>query len=156
MEMSILIRLQTINEANYERCLALKATVANANFVDTVTYSLAEAYVFYHDMKPFAIYEDDTMIGFVSMYVGEKNYQIINFFIDDAVQKQGFGIKAAKVCIHFLQKEYNAVRVSCPVDLHNKDAQAFWKKLGFQFSDTVENGYVFMRFMIPEDKNSSF
>ena len=29
------------------------------------------------------------MIGFVSMYVGEENYQIINFLIDDAYQKKG-------------------------------------------------------------------
>lgn len=74
--MSILIRLQTINEANHERCLALKVSVANANFVDTVTHSLAEAYVFYHDMIPFTIYEDDPMIGFVSMYVGDKTIRL--------------------------------------------------------------------------------
>ena len=29
--------------------------------------------------KAFAIYSDDTIVGFVSMYVGEDNYQIINF-----------------------------------------------------------------------------
>lgn len=54
----------------------LKASVANANFVDTVTHSLAEAYVFYHDMIPFTIYEDDPMIGFVSMYVGDKTIRL--------------------------------------------------------------------------------
>ncbi len=35
---------------------------------------------FYKDTKPFAIYEDEKIIGFVLMYVGEENYQIINFF----------------------------------------------------------------------------
>ena len=66
------IELRTINENNYTDCLNLKASVANTNFVDSVAYSLAEAWVHYKDTTPFAIYADETMIGFVSMYVGEE------------------------------------------------------------------------------------
>jgi len=101
-----MIELRTINENNYTDCLNLKASVEN--FVDSVAYSLAEAWVHYKDTKPFAIYADETMIGFVSMYVGEENYQIINFLIDDAYQKKGYGTAAAKLCIDFLYKEYKA------------------------------------------------
>lgn len=140
-----MISLRTIDENNYRQCFSLKATVKDENFVDCVTYSLAEAWVFYQDTKPFAIYENDTMVGFVSMYVGEENYQIINFLIDDAFQKKGLGTEAAKVCIHFLQGEYHAGRVSVPVALENVAAQRFWRKLGFQSSGHVEDGYVFMR-----------
>lgn len=68
-------------------CLNLKASVANENFVDSVAYSLAEAWVHYKDTKPFAIYADETMIGFVSMYVGEENYQIINFLLMMPIKK---------------------------------------------------------------------
>ena len=71
--------------------------------VDPVTYSLAEAWVYYQDTRPFAIYSDDTIVGFVSMYVGEDNYQIINFLIDDAFQRKGYGSKAVKLCIEYLQ-----------------------------------------------------
>lgn len=82
------------------------------------------------------------------MYVGEENYQIINFLIDDAYQKRGLGTKAAKACIQFLKKEYNAKRISVPVELQNIVAQRFWKKLKFIFSDNVEDGYIFMRLML--------
>lgn len=99
-----MIELRTINENNYTDCLNLKASVANTNFVDSVAYSLAEAWVHYKDTKPFAIYADETMIGFVSMYVGEENYQIINFLIDDAYQKKGYGTAAAKLCIATVYK----------------------------------------------------
>lgn len=116
-----MIELRTITEDNFEQCFNLKASVEKESFVDSVTYSLAEAWVFYKDTRPFAIYNDDTMIGFVSMYVGEENYQIINFLIDDAFQKKGLGTKAA---------------------------QRFWKKLGFVFSDNIEDGYVFMRLIL--------
>ena len=120
-----MIELRTINEDNYEQCLNLKATVEKESFVDSVTYSLAEAWVFYKDTRPFAIYDDDKMIGFVSMYVGEGNYQIINFLIDDGFQKRGLGTKAAEACIHFLKNEYGAKRVSVPVELKNMAAQRF-------------------------------
>ncbi len=79
------------------------------------------------------------------MYVGEKNYQIINFLIDAAFQKRGLGTKAAKTCIRYLQSEYGAKRISVPVELKNVTAQKFWEKLGFTFSDCVEEGYIFMR-----------
>lgn len=140
-----MIELRTINEDNYEQCLNLKASVENESFVDSVTYSLAEAWVFYKDTRPFAIYDDNKMIGFVSMYVGEEHYQIINFLIDDAFQKKGLGTKAAKACIHFLKNEYGAGIVSVPVELKNIAAKRFWGKLGFVFSDNVEDGYIFMR-----------
>lgn len=140
-----MVELRVINEDNYEECLNLRASVENENFVDSVAYSLAEAWVFYKDTKPFAIYENDEMIGFVSMYVGEENYQIINFLIDDAYQKRGLGTRAAKICIGFLKKGYNVQRISVPVYQENVVAQKFWSKLGFVFSDNVEDGYVFMR-----------
>ena len=107
-----MIELRTINENNYTDCLNLKASVANENFADSVAYSLAEAWVHYKDTKPFAIYVDETMIGFVSMYVVE---------------------------------EYKARRVSAPVNQCHTAAQKFWTKLGFAYSDSVEDGYVFMR-----------
>ncbi len=70
-----MIELRAISEDNFRECLLLRASVENEDFVDPVTYSLAEAWVYYQDTRPFAIYSDDTIVGFVSMYVGEDNYQ---------------------------------------------------------------------------------
>lgn len=140
-----MVELRTIDENNYQQCFRLQASVAREDFVDPVIYSLAEAWVFYRDTRPFAIYDDNNMIGFVSMYVGEENYQIINFLIDDAFRHKGFGTQAAKLCIDFLRKEYHADRVSVPVEVEHTDAQRFWGKLDFVPSDCVEDGYVFMR-----------
>lgn len=140
-----MVELRVINEDNYPECLNLSASVENEDFVDSVAYSLAEAWVYYKDTKPFAIYENDKLIGFVSMYVGEENYQIINFLIDDAFQRKGFGTEAARACIRFLRSKYDAGIISAPVKLEHTAAQKFWGKLGFSFSDNVEDGYIFMR-----------
>lgn len=104
----ILVTLKIINEDNYEECLSLNVSVENENFVDSVAWSLAEAWAFYEDSRPFAIYADDLMVGYVLMYIGENNPQIINFMIDSRFQKRGYGTAAAKLCIDYLSQECHA------------------------------------------------
>ena len=101
------ILIKGITEENFQQCLQLKASVPDSQFVDTVEYSLAEAWLYYNDMRPFAIYLGSNIIGFVSMYIGEENYQIINFLIDDMYRGAGIGTKAAKICIDYLSKNYD-------------------------------------------------
>ena len=141
-----MIELRTITEDNFQQCLNLNAGVQDGSFVDPVSYSLAEAWVYYQDTRPFAIYNDDVMIGFVLMYVGEQNCQIINFLIDYPFQRKGFGTEAARLCIEYLRNEYSANKISAPVKLEHAAAYKFWSRLGFCCSDTVEDGYMFMRY----------
>lgn len=145
-----MVELRTINEDNYEECLNLRASVANADFVDPVAWSLAEAWVFYDASRPFAIYADDVMVGYVLMYVGEENPQIINFMIDSRFQKRGYGTAAARLCVEYLCKEYNASKISLPVEPENIAAQRLWSSVGFEMTDDMEDGYLFMRLYIPK------
>lgn len=143
-----MVELRPITEDNYKECLSLNASVDNADFVDPVAYSLAEAWVYYDDSRPFAIYADDVMVGYVLMYVGEENHQIINFMIDSRFQRRGYGLAAAKLCVEYLCKEYNASRISLPVDPENIAAQRLWSRIGFEMTDDMEDGYVFMRLYV--------
>lgn len=145
-----LLELRKINSDNYEECLNLRTTDTSVEFVDSVAFSLAEAWVFFEESRPFAIYVDDVMVGFVSMFIGDNNPQIINFMIDSRFQKRGYGTAAAKLCIEYLCKEFNARRISLPVNLENKTALIFWSSLGFERSDNIENGYLYMRVYIAE------
>ena len=58
-----MVELRTINEDNYVECLNLHATAIDEDFVDSVAYSLAEAWVLYDGARPFVIYADDVMGG---------------------------------------------------------------------------------------------
>lgn len=145
--------LKTINEDNYEECLNLKVSVDNTDFVDPVAWSLAEAWFFYDDSRPFAIYADDVMVGYVLMYIGEENHQIINFMIDSRFQKRGYGTAAAKLCIEYLRKDYNASKISLPVEPENINAQKLWSSVGFTMTDDMEDGYLFMRLSFTQHEN---
>ena len=140
-----MVELRVINEDNYEECLNLSASVDSKDFVDPVAWSLAEAWVFYADSRPFAIYADDVMVGYVLMYVGEENPQIINFMIDSRFQRRGYGTAAARLCIEYLCKEYNASKISLPIEPENIVAQRLWSRVGFEMTDGMEDGYLFMR-----------
>lgn len=144
----ILVTLKIINEDNYEECLSLNVSVENENFVDSVAWSLSGAWVFYEDSRPFAIYADDLMVGYVLMYIGENNPQIINFMIDSRFQKRGYGTAAAKLCIDYLCQECHAHKISLPVDPENIAAQKLWNAVGFKMTDNMEDGYYFMRLYI--------
>ena len=139
------VSIKEITEENFQQCLQLNASVPDSQFVDTVEYSLAEAWLYYKDMRPFAIYYGSNIIGFVSIYIGEENYQMINFLIDDMYRGAGMGTKAAKICIDYLSKNYGAKRISVPVHERHLAACKFWKKLGFGLSDSIEDGYIYMR-----------
>ena len=106
-----MIALRTITEDHFSECLRLQASVENKNFVDSVVYSLAEAWLYHENTKPYAIYKNDKVIGFVSMYVGEENYQIINFLIDDFFREKALEQRRQKHVFAFCktnttQKEY--------------------------------------------------
>ena len=139
------VSIKEITEENFQQCLQLKASVPDSQFVDTVEYSLAEAWLYYNDMRPFAIYLGSNIIGFVSMYTGEENYQIINFLIDNMFRGAGIGTKAARICIDYLSKSYGAKRISVPVHERHLAACKFWEKLGFGLSDSIEDSYIYMR-----------
>lgn len=143
--MITLLELRKITSDNYEECLSLRTIETSEEFVDSVAYSLAEAWVFHEETHPFAIYAEDVMVGFVSMSIADNNPQIINFLIDSSFQNKGYGSSAAKLCIDYLSKEFNANRISLPVNLENKGAVKFWHNLGFEQSNTVEDGYLYMR-----------
>lgn len=85
------------------------------------------------------------MIGFISIYYGEDNYQIINFVIDEAHRCSGYGSEAARLCLDYFKREFNVKRVSLPVHIGNNRAQKFWARLGFNMSETIEDDYLFMR-----------
>ena len=141
-----MIRLVNIDENNKQDCLNLKTSTASEDFVDTVAFSFKEKeQEFGDDGILFAINNDDTLVGFVSLYVGDGQRLIVNLLIDDCHQRKGYGKEAVKLCVDFLINNYSATCISAPVHIQNISAQKFWKSLGFKPADSTENDYNFMR-----------
>ncbi|MET3558811.1 diamine N-acetyltransferase [Streptococcus rupicaprae] len=138
-----MLGLRDITEDNFFNCLNLDPDLSE-DYVDPVVFSLAEAWL-NKNFQPKAIYQEEELIGFVSFYVGDNHYQIINFLIDQPYQGKDLGKAAVQLSLDYLKKEYQAKQVSLPVHLENQKARRFWTALGFQESDNIEDAYLYMR-----------
>lgn len=142
-----MIQLRNITWENFDECIQLQLTGEQKGFLASNIYSLAQSYVaLLNDELPamtFAIYDDETMIGFVMMYhdTAEENeygdeeaYGILRFMIDRKFQNRGFGTKALQKVLDYIrafpQGEASAVYLSYAPE--NEAARHLYAKFGFR------------------------
>ena len=84
------ISLREITSANFDDVIALRVRDEQKNYVASNTYSLAEAYA-HRNHVPFAIYADETPVGFLMYTYWEERRQYWIFRLMIAADKQGRG-----------------------------------------------------------------
>ena len=74
-------------------------------FVSSTAYLLAQAYVYHETAFPFAVYADNTLVGFIMLgyYEPRKQYTLWKFLIDKDYQNKGYGRAALKQGIEYLK-----------------------------------------------------
>ena len=103
-----MIKLEEITADNVEDVLKLKVSKNQENFVSTPAYSLAQAYVYRNNAYPFAIYADDTLVGFImfGFYESRNQYTLWKFLIDEKYQNKGYGKMALLLDIENMKKQH--------------------------------------------------
>ena len=129
-----MVRLEKITAENFKECLNLKVAEEQKDFVSSNTLSLAKAYIFNDIVKPFAIYNDDTMVGFIMMrFTEEHNYYFIwQLMIDEKYQGKGYGKEAIKLAIEWMKKDERCHQIVTTYKKGNQCAEALYTKLGFE------------------------
>ena len=147
-----MIKLLPITEDNFEDVLKLRAS---EEFVASNAYSLAEAYC---DLKeaiengeqyqqprysiPYAIADDDTIVGFLKMgyedgediNAGGDIYWLGRFMIDEKHQGKGYGKAAMAVFIDFVKSKphgYEVKYIYTSVVPNNHIATKLYERMGF-------------------------
>ena len=145
-----MVELREINKDNYEQCIKLQVAEKQKSFVASNVYSLAQAWVFQKTAYPFAIYEDNIMVGFVMMgYYEEKQaYTIWRFMIDARYQGKGYGKKALQLSIDYLRKEHHVNEIYLSFVSGNIAAEKLYGSLGFQKTGVMEGDEFEMRLEI--------
>jgi diamine N-acetyltransferase len=141
-----MIELREITEDNFSECIKLEVHEEQKKFVASNVGSLAEAYLALRDggtPMPYAIYNNDKMVGFVMFIYGAKDeddkddedaYYIWRFMIDKRYQGKGYG-KAAMVKVLDLIKTFphgKANLISLSYEPENTAAKALYGSLGFK------------------------
>lgn len=133
-----MIKLEKINKKNYEECLKLKVADNQIQFVLSNTHSLAKAYVYYHVVTPFAIYNDEIMVGFIMLRKVDDGYFIDQFMIDERYQMKGYGKKAMKEVIEQMKKDKTYHKVYLIYKYENSAAANLYSQLGFKITSRSE------------------
>ena len=133
-----MVSLKEITSDNYSECLALQVRDDQRDFVASNMKSLAEAWVFYKVARPFAIYNDDTMVGFLMVDI-DPNLEGSNdlcflwrFMIDAKYQGCGYGKAAMQEVIDYVKTNFNPKTFETSVVPGNDAAEKLYRSFGFK------------------------
>ncbi len=141
-----MITFKTIDEDNFYDVIDMK--LPDTDFVAENVYSLAEAWLSKGDMMPYAIYNDDTLVGFIML---EKEYKegglgILRMMIAEGHQNKGYGKESLKLVMNDPTYHENYDFIYLYVVPENERATYIYKKAGFYETGEVEEGENVLQF----------
>lgn len=144
------ITLRPVTAENFWPALHLSVTPEQQRFVadyaPIVALGLAKAYVGWGGAtwEPYAIYADETIVGFVALaYEPETpdQYWVFHYFIDHRYQGRGYGTAALQRFIELVRREHPACQMlQLVVHPDNTRAQRLYTSAGFQPTGTERWG----------------
>ena len=147
-----MVELKEITIENYEDVLRLKVAKNQEHYVSSVAHSLAEAWVFKNTAYPFAIYADNTCVGFIMLgyYKIKNQYTLWKFMIDEQYQNRGYGKEALKLGLNWLVHNFNVKEVYTGVAFGNTIAENLYHSFGFRRTDEFDEFQFEMKLIIED------
>lgn len=144
-----MVELKAITKDNFEDVISLKVSEHQQAFVSSTAHSLAQAYVYRDTAFPFAIYTDDTLVGFIMLgfYEEKKQYTLWKFLIDNKYQNHGYGKEALKMGIEYLITTFGAKEIYVGVSSENDIAKQLYSSVGFKQTGLIENNTEEMKYV---------
>lgn len=142
-----MIVLKPITRENLEEVLSLKVKEDQEKYVIPNAESLSRAYVYSETAYPFAVYDDDTIVGFIMMgyYEVKGYYTLWEFMIDRKYQNKGYGRQALKLGLDFVRDTFGPVDIYTGVTPGNTVAKKLYESVGFESTGLLELGMEEMR-----------
>ena len=137
-----MINLKPVTKDNLDDVLALKVAETQKSFVSTNAESLAQAYVYSETAWPFAVYDDETLVGFIMMgyYEAKHYYTLWKFMIDQRYQNKGYGRKALELGLAFIREKFHPEEIYTGVAPGNSVAKGLYESVGFVDTGLLEFG----------------
>ncbi|MBQ7761334.1 MAG: GNAT family N-acetyltransferase [Clostridia bacterium] len=142
-----MVELREVTKENLEEILNLNVLEHQKAFVSSTATSLAQAYVYRKTAFPFAIYVDNTIVGFIMLgyYEDRKQYTLWKLLIDKNHQNKGYGKEALRQGIKYLKDNFEVNEIYTGVALGNEKAKHLYSSVGFEETGLVENNMEEMK-----------
>jgi diamine N-acetyltransferase len=143
------VELREISRDNFEDCCELEIAEDQKEFVASNIFSLAES-KFFPEFVPLAIYNDDTMVGFL-MYGpdeldGEPVLMLLRLMVDRHYQGRGYGRAALEQLIERVRMKSGWKALHTIIMPGNNIAQNLYASLGFEETGDLEDGELVLHF----------
>ena len=143
-----MINFRKITEENFVAIIKMKRPEGE-NFVAPNAYSMAQAWLYRDDgdVFPFAIYDDDTVVGFMLLEedIEDERLDLWRIMLPPEHEGKGYGTAAVKLMIRYAKDSgrYKSIGLLCGPNNHI--ARHIYDKLGFQPTGEICYGDVEMR-----------
>lgn len=143
-----MVNFRKITEENFDAIIKMKRPEGES-FVVSNAASLAQAWLYRDngDVFPFAIYNDDTIVGFMLLEEDMDEDELIlwRIMISQEYEHKGYGTAAVILLIQYAKDagKYKYLDLNCAHK--NVVARHIYDKLGFQPTGRLSHGDVEMR-----------
>lgn len=148
-----MVQFRKITEENFDAVIKMKRPEGE-NFVASNAVSLAQAWLYRDDgdVFPFAIYDDDTIVGFMLLEedLEQARLDLWRIMLSPEQEGKGYGTAAVKLMIQYAKDSgrYRSVYLLCAPENHI--ARHIYDKLGFQPTGEICYGDVQMKLDLGE------
>ena len=138
-----MIQFKSITEENFSALMQMKRPEGE-RFVASNAYSLAQAWLYRDagDVYPFAIYHDETPVGFMMLDedVEERCLVLWRVMFPVEHQNKGYGTQAVRKIVQLAKEsgKYDFMILTCAPE--NKIARHVYEKLGFRPTGEASSG----------------
>ncbi|MGM9604509.1 MAG: GNAT family N-acetyltransferase [Faecousia sp.] len=142
-----MVNFRKITEENFDAIIKMKRPEGE-RFVASNAVSLAQAWLYREDgdVFPFAIYDDDTPVGFMLLEeeMEENRLDLWRIMLSPEYEGKGLGTAAVKLLIQYAKDSgrYRSIGLLCAHA--NVNARHLYDKLGFQPTGRICYGDVEM------------
>lgn len=141
-----MINLRKITEENFIDAFNLKLGEGQEKFVSHPVRSLAQAYVYREQCRPFGIYNEDEMVGYVMVIYDYDvpEYDIWHMMIDASKQGKGYGKAALRQVLEFIKTKPfgDSDRVTLTCNKDNHVALKLYREIGFRDTGTEDEDEI--------------
>ena len=141
-----------ISKENYEECLNLNIAENQEDYVSSTVHSLAQAWVYYDTAFPFAVYVNNTMVGFIMLgyYEAGGYYTLWKLLIDEKYQNKGYGKRAVRLGIDYLVNRFKVKEVYTAYYATNRIARNLYASIGFRETGEIVGNQIGMKLIVSD------
>lgn len=141
-----MVRLELVTEKTFKKIVDMKLTEEQSHFVAPNVVSLAQAWLYYDETRPYAVCDGEKTVGFMMLDwdENERTVGIWRFMIASEYQKMGYGKAAVIAAVEMIKAEDKFDLIHLDYVKGNTVARDLYYKIGFRENGEVENGEIIM------------